>query len=166
MVYLLPAALRMNALNVAIPRLTCSDAQRPGWLKVYFGDDGSCLLHPKPTALQPLSRLGRRALRCAVVERRSGATDLANYYPPRWGMARNGLRRCGIRLTKNQCGPGERQTRPPKGRLARAAEGSGPTPCLGSPLPLPVCTIGGYGYTVVRYVRVQRISALREYKRV
>jgi hypothetical protein len=49
MVYLLPAALRMNALNVAIPRLTCSVAQRPGWLEVCFGDDGSCLLKQKST---------------------------------------------------------------------------------------------------------------------
>lgn len=144
MVYLLPAALRMNAPNVAIPRLTCSDAQRPGWLKVYFGDDISCLLHPKSTALQPLSRFGRKALRCAIVESRSGATDLVNY-TPQVGMERNGLRRCGIRLTKNQCGPGERQTRPPKGRLARAAEGSGPTPCLGSPLPLLCVPLGGTG---------------------
>jgi hypothetical protein len=76
MVYLLPAALRMNSLNVAIPSLTCSDAQRPGWLKVYFGDDASCLLHPKSTALQPLSRFWRKALRCTIAESRSGATDL------------------------------------------------------------------------------------------
>ena len=66
-VYLLPAALRMNALNVAIPRLTCSDAQRPGWLKVYFGDDVSCLLH-------------RNALRCNRFrdsgEKRCGAQSL------------------------------------------------------------------------------------------
>ena len=46
MVDLLPAPFRMNALNVAIPRLTCSDAQRPGWLEVPFGNDISCLLHP------------------------------------------------------------------------------------------------------------------------
>ena len=54
-VYLLPAALRINAFNVAIPRLTCSDAQRPGWLEVYFGDDISCLLYPTSIMLQPLS---------------------------------------------------------------------------------------------------------------
>jgi hypothetical protein len=81
MVYLLPAALRMNALNVAIPRLTCSDAQRPGWLEVYFGDDGSCLLKQKSTMPQSLSQSGRKALRCAIVDSRSGATDLAHYTP-------------------------------------------------------------------------------------
>ena len=40
---LLAAPLSMNALNVAIPRLTCSDTQCPGWLEVYFGNGVSCV---------------------------------------------------------------------------------------------------------------------------
>jgi hypothetical protein len=83
MVDLLPAPFRMNALNVAIPRLTCSDAQRPGWLEVPFGNDISCLLHPTSVMLQLLSRFSPKALRCAIVERCSGATDLT-HYTPQW----------------------------------------------------------------------------------
>ena len=82
MVDLLPAPLSMNALNVAIPRLTCSDTQRPRWLEVYFGNGFSCLLRPKSILLQSLSRVSPKALRCKIVESCSSATDLISY--PHW----------------------------------------------------------------------------------
>jgi hypothetical protein len=126
---LLPAALRMNAFNVAIPRLTCSDAQRPGWLEVYLSDDISCLLHPKSIMLQPRSRFGPKALRCAIVESCSGATQLGHYTPLGYGTKWLAPQR--IRLTKNQCGPGDRRTPRPEGRCGAAAAGSGPTPPAG-----------------------------------
>ena len=129
MVYLLPAALRMNAFNVAIPRLTCSDAQRPGWLEVYFGDDVSCLLHPKTAMLQSLSQFGPKALRCTIVEGCYGAADLAHDTPTGYGA--KWLAPLRIRLTKNQCGPGDRRGPRPKGRAWRLAAGIVTNPSRG-----------------------------------
>ncbi len=56
-VYLLPAAFRVNAVRVPIPRLTCGDTQLTWRLERCLSDGVSSLLWPKCVMQQRISHL-------------------------------------------------------------------------------------------------------------